>query len=312
MSKEKHGNAVSPEFSIIIALVSTQDGERILEILDSLRNQQGLHRYEVLVADRHQNDISTRIDADYPEVSRIPCAQGMSLPELHTIALDHASGTYIVVTEDHCVPTDNWLTGILQAFKEAPVNTAAVGGCVENGVCDTALDWATFLCEYDSFVEPVNEGVTTVLPGMNVAYHHSVFESLDKALLTSGFWETTVHPVLIEKGLKLYSSNKIRLYHCKKFSFGLFVQQRFLYSRYYAGQRFTQTQILQRILACAASLLLPALLLYRSFKRIQSKKRLRSAFRSAVPLLIVFYIVWACGEMVGYILGKGTALARIE
>jgi hypothetical protein len=57
---------------------------------------------------------------------------------------------------------------------------------------------------------------------------------------------------------------------------------------------------------------LPPLLLFRSIKQIKAKNRLSSEFRSAMPYLLMFYIIWAYGEMVGYILGKGDALARIE
>lgn len=302
----------SPEFSILIGLVSTEDSDRILEALESLRNQQGSHSYEVIIGDRRNDDISAMMDSDYPEVQRIPCPPQMSLPELRTVALDKAGGTYIIVTEDHNVPSENWLESMAQAFDEAPEGTVAVGGCVENGVYDTALDWATFFCEYSYFLESVDEGDTTVLPGMNVAYHNSIFKDLDRELLTSGFWETTVHPVLIEKGLKLYSTNKIRLYHCKKFSFGLFARQRYIYSRYYAGLRFPPNQLLKRLVACGATIILPPLLLYRSIKQIKAKNRLSSEFRSALPILLVFYIIWAYGEMAGYILGKGDALARIE
>lgn len=312
MDNKKYSEGNLPEFSILIGQVSTEDSDRILEALESLRNQQGDHRYEVIITDRCHNEISAILDNDYPEVQRIPCPPQMSLPELRTLALDRAKGNYIIVTEDHCVPSDNWLASIAQAFIEAPEGTAAVGGCVENGVFDTSLDWATFFCEYSYFLESVDEGVTTVLPGMNVAYLHTMFDDIDRELLTAGFWETTVHPVMLDKGLKLYSTNKIRLYHCKKFSFGLFARQRYIYSRYYAGLRYPRNQILKRLFACGATVILPALLLYRSIKQIRVKKRLISEFRSAIPLLLVFYIIWAYGEMVGYILGNGDALARIE
>ena len=117
---------------------------------------------------------------------------------------------------------------------------------------------------------------------------------------------------LLVRELKLYSTNKIRLYHCKKFSFGLFARQRFIYSRYYAGLRFPRSQLIKRLVACGATVILPPLLLYRSTKQIKAKKRLASEFRSAMPYLFMFYLIWAYGEMVGYILGKGDALARIE
>lgn len=301
-----------PEFSILIGLVSTEDSERILQVLESLRHQQGSHKYEVIIADRRNDDVSAQLDENYPEVKRIDCPAGTPLPVLRTTALDVASGTYIIVTEDHCVPAVDWLASIALSFEEAPEGTMAVGGCVENGVCDSALDWATFFCEYSYFLAPVEEGETLVLAGMNVAYRRSIFKDLDRSLLTSGFWETTVHPELLAKGCKLYSTNKIKLYHSKKFSQGLFLRQRFTYSRYYAGSRFARGQLLKRIALCCGTLILPVLLLYRSHRQIKAKNRLVNEFRSAMPYLLLFYIVWSLGEMAGYIFGSGDALASIE
>jgi len=302
----------APEFSILIGLVSTEDCDRILQTLDSLRKQQGSHRYEVIIADRRNDDISKRLDADYPEVKHIACPASCSLPELRTLALGAAAGDYIIVTEDHCVPSRDWLYSIARAFGEAPEGTVAVGGCVENGVVDTAMDWATFLCEYSYFLDPVVEGVTTVLAGMNVAYRRSVFDGIDRKLLTSGFWETTVHPMLTGNGDKLYSTNKIKLYHCKKFSLALFVRQRFIYSRYYAGLRYPRSHWMKRMVASLATLALPVVLFYRSRKQVKAKHRLDAEFTSATPYLILFYLVWAFGEITGYIFGCGDALARIE
>lgn len=302
----------TPEFSILIGMVSTEDSDRILEALDVLRKQTGSHTYEVIIGDRRNDEVGERIDRDYPEVVRIACSPDKSLPELRTLALDRAAGRYIIVTEDHCVPSENWLESLSGAFAGSPDDVVAVGGCVENGVSDTALDWATFLCEYSYFLDPVEEGDTTVLPGMNVAYKREIFPELDRDLLTSGFWETTVHPVLIDKGLKFFSTNKIRLYHCKKFSFGLFARQRYIYSRYYAGLRFGKGQLLKRVVAFGATVLLPPLLLIRSRKQIKQKNRLEKEYRSAMPILLLFYVIWAYGEMAGYLLGTGDALARIE
>ncbi len=300
------------DFSILIGLVSTEDSERIYETLASLRKQVGSYQYEVIIADRRNDKVSHRLDKEFPEVILITCPPSASLPMLRTMALDRASGRYIIVTEDHTVPDVNWLESITQAFDHAPEGTVAVGGCVENGVVDTAFDWATFLCEYSYFLEPVEEGETNVLPGMNVAYHHSIFESIEREILLRGFWETTMHSILLAKGCKFFSTNKIKLYHCKKFSFRLFARQRFIYSRYYAGLRFERKQWLKRTVACVSTVLLPLLLFIRSLKQIKAKNRLKKEFNSAIPFLLLFYMIWASGEVLGYIAGKGDSLTKIE
>lgn len=301
-----------PEFSILIGMVSTEDATRVLQTLDALRNQQGGHTYEVIIGDRRNDSVSSRIREHYPEVKLFSAGADTSLPVLRADALARAGGACIVVTEDHCVPSLDWLDSFAKAFAAAPDNCIAVGGCVENGVHDSALDWATFFCEYSFFLNPVAEGETTVLPGMNVAYRRDAFNEIDRKTLTEGFWETTLHPILLKKGFTLYSTNRIRLFHSKKFSLALFLKQRFIYSRYYAGLRFKPSQQLHRLIACGATVLLPPLLFYRMIKQIRLKKRLRKELLQASPYLALFILVWAVGEMWGYAFGSATALQEIE
>lgn len=300
------------KFSVLIGLVSTEDGDRILESLESLSNQKASPSYEVILADRRNDAVSRLIVERYPHVQLIACPPETSLPVLRATALEKAVGEFVVVTEDHCVPSPDWLQSFERTFREAPEGTVAVGGCVENGVHDTALDWATFLCEYSSSLAPVQEGLASSLPGMNVAYRRTFLVELDKDLLISGFWETTVHPEVLRRGLKLYSTNRIVIFHCKKFSFRLFARQRFIYSRYFAGLRFKSGQYMWRAAAFVLAAILPVLLLYRMSRHILAKRRLQREFASALPTLAVFVVIWSLGEMAGYFAGQGDALSRIE
>lgn len=300
------------DFSILIGRVSTEDSTRILEALDALRAQDGDCSYEVVVADRLQDEVTSIIKRDYPEVSLIDTAPEATLPAMRTQALGAAGGRWVIVTEDHCVPSKNWLQQFSIALETAPDSVAAVGGCVENGVDDTALDWATFLCEYSGSVAPVPDGIADGVPGMNVAYRRRAFEDVDENVLRKGFWETTLHPVLLDRNQQFFSSNEIVLNHCKKFSLGLFCRQRYVYSRYYAGIRFARTDIARRGAAAVMSLALPPLLLWRMRGNVTRKNRLQPEFRQAFPYLFLFTLIWATGEIVGYLGGPGRALAEIE
>lgn len=295
--------------SVLIGLVSTEDRERILETLASLDERQGDVACEVILADRRQDDVSRRIADLYPSVRIIPCPSPTTLPEMRAIALDAANSEIVCVTEDHCVPVEGWLGEILSAMKDG--NVIAAGGCVENGVRDTPLDWATFLCEYSAFSPPVVEGTTTVLPGMNVAYRRHALTALPRSKLVEGFWETTAHHLLTERGGIFVSRNSIKMLHCKKFSFGLFARQRYVYSRYYAGLRFGPEQLLHRLVASAATILLPLLLIWR-MRGAASAKGLAREFWAALPTLLAFVVIWSVGEGVGYLAGAGNALEEIE
>ncbi len=300
------------DFSILIGRVSTEDHDRVLEALAALRRQAGGHSYQVVLADRLNDAVTDLIVTDYPEVDLVACDAKATLPAMRTDALNIATGKYIIVTEDHCVPSENWLEEFHIALLAAPDDVVAVGGCVENGVYETALDWATFLCEYSGSIAPAPSGIVLDVPGMNVAYRRMAFENIDDSVLKKGFWETTLHPVMRERGLKFFSSNAIKLYHCKKFSLGLFCRQRFVYSRYYAGIRYSRGQGVNRMAAAVMSVALPPLLLWRMRGNVVRKNRLGGEFLKALPYLGLFTVIWAAGEIVGYIAGQGTALAEIE
>jgi len=304
-------SAQNPAISIVIGLVSTEDGDRILETLTSLQEKQGARQCEVVLADRRCDKVSAEIARRFPQVLIVQCANSTTLPEMRTLAYRRTNADLIAVTEDHCVPAADWLDQIHAAFEGQSDNVSAIGGVVENGVKDTGFDWATYLCEYSYFSAPVAEGPTDVLPGMNVVYRRAALESVPNEALVSGFWETTVHPLLLKQGKTLLSRNAIRMCHCKKFSAGLFFQQRYVYSRYYAGLRFPASQAPKRALAAVASLALPPVLFYRMITA-SLRKGLGAQFLRASPALAALVVVWSFGEIWGYIFGPGKALAQIE
>jgi hypothetical protein len=63
---------------------------------------------------------------------------------------------------------------------------------------------------------------------------------------------------------------------------------------------------------CGLTFALPPLLLARIVRNLISKKRLLPQLARALPLMMVFALIGACGELVGYVRGPGNALSRIE
>lgn len=300
-----------PGIAVVLGRVSTEDSDRVIETIEALDPAVSGETCEIVIADRLQDKLTDRIRREYPHVKLIDCPNVMTLPEMRTLAFEASSAPIVAVTEDHCVPTAAWAKTITAAFAEGGPDLVAVGGSVVNGVTDTGLDWATYLCEYSFFSPPVAQGESAILPGMNVAYRRSAFEKLPRDLLTSGFWETTVHPVLLRNGGRFRSLNELVMLHKKCFSWGLFASQRFIYSRYFAGLRFGSEALPKRLAASVASLALPPLLLMRAVRAARSKGLGREMLRAS-PYLVPLYFIWAAGESVGALRGPGRALAMIE
>lgn len=300
-----------PLFSILIGRVSTEDGDRILQTLASLHAQDSGLTREIIVVDRLRDAVSATIAARYPLVRLHACEADTSLPRMRAIALREAHGSLVLVTEDHCVPPASWLRDF-KTLADAYPEAAAIAGCVDNGVSERALDWATFLCEYAAFAPPIADGAGAPLAGMNVLYRRAALAECPEELLNRGFWETTVHPWLADRGKQLVATNRVSISHCKKFSFRLFASQRYVYSRYYAGIRFPRERLALRWMVALGTPVLPLLLTTRLVRAAAKKPQIAGPARRAVGYLFVFFVIWAAGEAVGYLMGPGRALEAIE
>ena len=303
--------SLGASIAVVLGRVSTEDTDRVIETIQALDPAVSGETCEIVIADRLQDELTGRIRRDYPHVRIIDCPAGMTLTEMRTLAFEASNAPIVAVTEDHCVPAPGWAATLKKAFDEGGPELVAVGGSVVNGVTDSGLDWATYLCEYSFFSPPVAQGESDILPGMNVAYRRNALEAVPRGLLVSGFWETTVHPLLLRNGGRFLSLNELVMFHKKRFSWGLFASQRFIYSRYFAGLRFGDAALPKRAAASLASLALPPVLLMRAVKAARSKGLGKEMLRAS-PYLLALYCVWAVGESVGALKGPGNALAMIE
>lgn len=300
-----------PAYSVLIARVSTEDRERILETLDALRRQDCDFELEVIVVDRLGDEVTRRIEKEHPAVRLLRCERGRTIPAMRAAALRAASGGIVAVTEDHCVPASNWLRSFDAMFRRHP-QAAAVGGAVVNGITTTAFHCATFLCEYASAAPPLADGPCAELPGMNTAYARHVLAGMPQAALERGFWETTIHPRLRREAHLLVATNRAIVHHRKAFSLRLFIAQRFSYSVHFAGTRYTRAQWPLRLGAAMMSPLLPALFAIRLARVARRKPGMTQQVVRALPYLALFFVVCAMGECAGYLAGPGKALERIE
>jgi hypothetical protein len=298
----------APHISVLIARASRQDGGRLAQTLQALRAQDCTFTFEVLVVDRIDDAFSRAMRQRFAEVRWEACDARTTLPQMRTMGLRSARAALVAVTEDHCVPSPAWLSAFAAAFERQPQAVAA-GGSVRNGLTDTNLDWATYLCEYAAFAPPWRDGPCTDLPGMNVAYRRDALLALPSDLLTRGFWEATAHAQLQPDG-ELIAVDDAVVDHCKRFSLRGFVQQRFIYSRHYAGARFASWPA--RAAAALASPLLLPLLSMRLWRALRGKPDLRRRTLHALPYLLLFHGVCALGECIGYVAGPGASLQEIE
>ncbi|MGH2460602.1 MAG: glycosyltransferase [Chloroflexota bacterium] len=289
-------------------MIASVNGPAYLDAcLGSLASQRGDVRDEVIVVDCYGPEIQNLIARKYPRVKLLSFRERLTIPRLRAIGIANSTGQFVAMTEDHCIPANDWYERIVTRL-DGPYS--AVGGAVENACTERLADWAAFLCDYVRFVNPVPEGEVGDVPGMNVAYKREALDCLAD-LLAAGRWETFLHARLRANGFRFYSDPALVVYHRKSFSIAGFLDQRFHYSRAFAGMRVEGATTWRRVAYGTGTVVLPPLLIWRIASHVFSRRRQRRIFLTCLPLLSLFVVSWAVGECLGYLLGPGDSLLRV-
>jgi hypothetical protein len=185
-----------------------------------------------------------------------------------------------------------------------------VGGPIRNRSRTRLRDSSAFLFEYSAFIEPVERGPSADLPGMNVCYDDGAVAAIED-LLREGRWESWLHRRLRERGYELFCEPDAVIEHDKDFGLREFVAQRFHYARAHADMRNPELGPLRVVYFVGSPLLVP-LLYWRVGRNVFRKGRYRREFLLGTPLLLLYVVVTAVGEAIGYAFGGGRSLLRVK
>lgn len=277
------------------------------DCLTALSKQRADVNLEVLVADRCGEPLRGEVRRRFPWVRLLEAAPGTTIPDLRALAFREAKGASVAVIEDHVIVPPGWARALLDAQAGADV---VVGGAVENAAVDRTVDWAAFLCEYSHCILPLPDGRVDWVTGNNVIYPRALLDRYE-SVLGRGQWENRLHDAMRRDGVPLVCRPQISVGHKKHYTVGEYLSQRYLYARSYAGARVADASLPKRLGYGAAALALPPLLMYRTVSRVLSKRRHRAELVRSLPLLAMFVVSWALGEMVGYVAGPGDSLAKV-
>ena len=294
----------TPVLSVVVPSVNGwSDLERCLEALE----RQSGDVTEVLVADRVGAAVREPAARRFPRMKIIPAAPGTTIPQLRAMAFEQARGRLVGVIEDHVLVPDDWAGRMIAAHDEG---AQVVGGSVRNAATGRLVDRAAFLCEYSHCLAPPS-GPADWVTGNNVTYRRDLLMKYAETW-RSGGWENLLHDAMRRDGIQLISRPDIVVDHMMHYSVGLYMEQRYLYSRSWAGTLARTSGIARRLAMGAASLALPPLLFARVAARVWKTGRYRAELIESLPLLALFTISWAWGEVVGWWAGPGDALARVR
>ncbi len=295
-----------PKFSVIIASVNGLPF--IADCLASLEKQRGDIEAEIVVVDSTDEKTREHIASNFPAVRLIELEGRPGIPEMRSIGIKAATGDYLVITEDHCIAPENWLKEISRAHM---AGYAVVGGGVENGSCSRLVDWAVFLCEYSSFMPPIEAGEVEFLAGNNVSYSRAAIARVDEHV-RNDFWEYFLQAELKQQGVKFLSVPAVEIIHKKEFGFFYFLAQRFHYSRSFAAMRRKRSTVSRQLIYLAYMPVSVFHLTWRIVTNVRRKRKYRKELFLSFPFLAMFMCSYAFGELVGQLFGSGNSLAKVE
>jgi hypothetical protein len=301
--------SVTEKISVVIAWVNPL--ELLKPGLDALTHQLGGRPDEIIVVTRHAEVEQKKLCELYPEVILLSAPPQTTIPKLRSIGIQRSRGSIVAVTEDHCVPSKDWISQIQENFSDNECDV--VGGPIENAYPYRRRDWAAFLVEYSWALRSDGDAQDAhpSLPGNNVAYRRQVVDGLCKTL-DRGLWESFYHQELIESGARLKYDPEMLVYHRRPFDFGYFVKQRYHFSRSFAAMRLQYLAGIGRIKYGLGSMILPPLLVLRGYRTLSQKGRYVNLYLTCLPSIAIYVTAGAFGEMLGYFLGGGRSLTEVE
>lgn len=294
----------------ISVVIASKVGAPFLDqCLRSLEQQAASQGAEVLVVAAGPKATFAHIERDFPWVRFIHETRVGQVPALRRRGVEEARGELIAIIEEHCSAAADWLQRIRDAH--AGGDFAAVGGPIADADYDRLRDWVVYFCEYNGAMPPVEPGETQALNDANIAYRRYVLLR-HPDLLERGYWSITLHPKLLESGERFLSVPEMVVHHRGPFNFGYYLEQRYWFSRAFAGARASDRSTLHRFAYLLGAPVIPFMLLGRIGLAVRRKGRRTREFVRALPLIMPALVVLVAGEWVGCLLGPGDALSRVE
>lgn len=293
------------DLDVIVPSVNSYDDLTLC--LAALAAQEGA-TVRAIVVDRLGEELRAAVRRDHPGVTLIAVRSDMPIPEMRARGIAETTAPAVGVIEDHVIVPRDWARRMLDALAEGH---DVVGGAIENAATERHVDWAAFLCEYSASLPPLPSGPAQGVPGNNVVYRRDVLMRY-KDVLDRHEWENVLHDAMRADGVELIMRPDIVVGHKMHYTVWLYLSQRFLYSRSFAGARVAGAPFSRRLAMGLASFALPPLMMWRTVSRIVSKrKHLGQLFRS-LPLLSLFVTSWGAGEVVGCWFGPGKSLNKVR
>jgi glycosyltransferase involved in cell wall biosynthesis len=301
--------AESRKTSISVVIASLVGPPFIDECIRSVEAEARLLSAEVIVVACGTAAYADRIAKLFPWVTVIHSPERETVPALRARGVEAAHGDIIAIIEEHCLAAKDWLRQALSGLAHAEYGAA--GGPVVDYAYDRLRDWVVYFCEYNGYLPPARNGEVWDLNGANIAYRRQLLMD-HRDLMYRGYWEASLHPVVLAGGSRFLSIPEMVVHHRGPFNYIYYLKQRYWFSRAFAGHRSKNMPFTKKLAYSVAAPLVPFLLFARMSKRVFNKRCRLEKFAQIIPLLVPALTVYVAGEWVGYVAGPGNALTKVE
>lgn len=282
---------------VSVAIVAICGPAHLLRCLAALSVQRNAPPFDIVVVYDPSLSGMEVVSDQYPNI-KILANEGQRSPlELASRALLNSQGDIILLTEDHCVPDQNWVSNLSQAFDEG---YAAVGGVVQTYDDVSSVDWAFYFVDFYRYAHPVSNSPSATLTVCNVAYRRSELKKIEPSW-KNFFHETAVNDELKTRFGPLKLTGEAQVSMSRHVRFSNAIRERYAYGRLFGCTRLKHATQQQRLIYILGAPVLPILIMARMLRKALINKLLCKQFiRSFVPLSCMV-LAWSWGEWLGYL-----------
>jgi hypothetical protein len=219
-----------------------------------------------------------------------------------------ASAPIVLLAESHAYPARNHCETLIGAHQDP---WAVVGPAMWNANPATMRSWAGLYMDYGPWVEADQAGAVAALPGHNSSYKRSVLLAYGDQLESMMMSSLHRHADLRARGHQLYMEPGARTYHLNVSRPLVWLEERLVGGRSFAAARSQTWSAGRRLVYAAGWFLIPAVRLRRILGDMRRSHGAGFMVR-VFPALAVSLLLSAVGEGLGYALGAGGAMHRVN
>lgn len=222
------------------------------------------------------------------------------LHEARAMGIQKASGEFVTLAEDHCLPDPDWAQAILERIEEG---WDAVGPALRPGNRGSCWPEASFLIGYGEWMMPAAGGPTQVLCGWNVTIRTELLQQLGSELAGELLLGAFLVRRLREEGRRFYLEDRARMRHFDPFGFAYELWLLLIVGLGFGAKRTRHWPLASRLLYPLAAPAVAFLHWKRAFVHYRRAGRASGLRPAALAAAFVLASAWGLGEAIGAWMG---------